>query len=544
MWHFAVSMFLMKLYGDSLLLTAVYGLIVAGSVLLLGASIGDWVDKTARLKVAQTSLIIQNVSVIICGVNLMVVFHFDWEIRTMYNGWLLTLSYISVISMANIANLASTAMSITIQRDWIVVIAGGDSNVLSVMNATIRIIDQLTNIAAPLAVGNIMTFGSIKIGCGFIAGWNLFSMFMEYFLLRNIYQKTPALAIKGGQKAEEQEKDSLNIQRDIDLRQINTGEKPKPTNPAEAVYLMSEKPQEIEKHAEKEQSACGKVREHFQTFKNGWKAYYNQSVFLAGLALSFLYMTVLGFDCITSGYAITQGLKEYVVSILMAVSAIAGITGSIGFTWVSRKCGLIRTGFISGVTQLSCLILSVVSVFMPGSPLDLSISPFDGFTNRFLDGNNLTKSVLPTTASALGFANTTATQSDEHSFRPESYISVSLLFAGVIAARIGLWAFDLTVTQLLQENVAESERGIVNGVQNSLNYLLDLMHFIMVILAPNPESFGLLVLISVSFVAMGHAMYFKFAYKSLRSQLFACTSKELTSQTPNPQTPDCEAVST
>lgn len=55
-----------------------------------------------------------------------------------------------------------------------------------------------------------------------------------------------------------------------------------------------------------------------------------------------------------------------------------------------------------------------------------------------------------------------------------------------------------------------------------MNYLLDLLHFIMVILAPNPEAFGLLVLISVSFVAMGHIMYFRFAQKTLGNKLFAC----------------------
>lgn len=96
----------------------------------------------------------------------------------------------------------------------------------------------------------------------------------------------------------------------------------------------------------------------------------------------------------------------------------------------------------------------------------------------------------------------------------------------------GLWSFDLTVTQLLQENVIESERGIINGVQNSMNYLLDLLHFIMVILAPNPEAFGLLVLISVSFVAMGHIMYFRFAQKTLGSRLLVCgpNDKEVTDE--------------
>lgn len=39
MWNFAVAVFLVELYGNSLLLTAVYGLVVAGSVLLLTATL-------------------------------------------------------------------------------------------------------------------------------------------------------------------------------------------------------------------------------------------------------------------------------------------------------------------------------------------------------------------------------------------------------------------------------------------------------------------------------------------------------------------------
>uniref|UniRef100_A0A3B3Q8S3 Solute carrier family 40 member n=1 Tax=Paramormyrops kingsleyae TaxID=1676925 RepID=A0A3B3Q8S3_9TELE len=50
MWHFAISVFLVELYGRNLLLTAVFGLVVAGSVLLFGAPIGDWVDRHPRNK--------------------------------------------------------------------------------------------------------------------------------------------------------------------------------------------------------------------------------------------------------------------------------------------------------------------------------------------------------------------------------------------------------------------------------------------------------------------------------------------------------------
>ncbi|KAJ8247176.1 hypothetical protein GJAV_G00259630 [Gymnothorax javanicus] len=532
MWNFAVAVFLVELYGNSLLLTAVYGLVVAGSVLLLGAIIGDWVDKNPRLKVAQTSLVVQNSAVILCGVLLMVVFQFKATLEGMYHGWLLTACYVMVITIANIANLASTATSITIQRDWVVVVAGEDRSKLADMNATVRVIDQLTNILAPMLVGQIMSFGSHFVGCGFISGWNLCSMCVEYFLLWKVYQKTPALAFKAGQKGDNQEMKQLNIQQGLDRSQKQVEGSP----------LMNEGGI-VSVNIKKKLSCCYQISEPFRTFRDGWVAYYNQSIFFAGMSLAFLYMTVLGFDCITTGYAYTQGLNGSILSLLMGASAITGICGTVAFTWIRKRCGLIRTGFISGMAQLSCLLLCVVSVFMPGSPFDLSISPFKDMGSHLRADSESLPEASPTPLAEL----TTELQSlvngsttmYEISMEPqvESYLSVSLLFAGVIAARVGLWSFDLTVTQLIQENVIEAERGVINGVQNSMNYLMDLLHFIMVILAPNPEAFGLLVIISVSFVTIGHMMYLKFAFKSLRSRLFLCCAPEHKAEADCPSLP-------
>ncbi|CAJ1078695.1 solute carrier family 40 member 1 [Xyrichtys novacula] len=516
MWNFAVAVFLVELYGNSLLLSAVYGLVVAGSVLLLGAIIGNWVDRNPRLKVAQTSLLVQNSCVIVCGILLMVVFQFKEQLVELYNGWILTTCYILVITIANIANLASTATSITIQRDWVVVVAGQDSSKLADMNATVRIIDQLTNILAPMLVGQIMSFGSHFIGCGFISVWNLCSMCLEYMLLWKVYQKTPALAVKAGQKEQQQELKQLSTPKELENGQ----------SPEELSHpLMNETAAVDKPDSPKRHGLCHQVTEPLRMFRDGWVAYYNQNIFFAGMSLAFLYMTVLGFDCITTGYAYTQGLNGSVLSLLMGASAISGICGTVAFTWIRKKCGLIRTGFISGVAQLSCLMLCVVSVFAPGSPFDLSVSPFKDLYTHLMGEKELPEADHILTG-ILTAGNTTTAAPTEVMPQLQSYLSVSLLFAGVIAARVGLWSFDLTVTQLIQENVIESERGVINGVQNSMNYLLDLLHFIMVILAPNPEAFGLLVIISVSFVAMGHIMYFGFAFKNLGTRLFLCCSPE------------------
>ena len=47
---------MMKLAPENLRLTAMYGLIIAASVICFGASVGNWIDKTRRItgKLIQT----------------------------------------------------------------------------------------------------------------------------------------------------------------------------------------------------------------------------------------------------------------------------------------------------------------------------------------------------------------------------------------------------------------------------------------------------------------------------------------------------------
>lgn len=188
----------------------------------------------------------------------------------------------------------------------------------------------------------------------------------------------------------------------------------------------------------KQRGCLYQMAEPLRTFKAGWVAYYNQNIFFAGMSLAFLYMTVLGFDCITTGFAYTQGLNGSVLSLLMGASAVSGICGTVAFTWVRKKCGLIRTGFISGVAQLSCLMLCVASVFAPGSPFDLSVSPFQDLYTHLMGGTT-----LPEHNFSGGNATTPTPAVDVPPL--QSYMSVGLLFAGVIAARVGKNGFLHTV---------------------------------------------------------------------------------------------------
>lgn len=80
-------------------------------------------------------------------------------------------------------------------------------------------------------------------------------------------------------------------------------------------------------------------------------------------------------------------------------------------------------------------------------------------------------------------------------------MSLAMLIAGVCASRIGLWVFDISTTQLFQLHVDEEVRGLVGGVQQSLNALFGMFSFVLGILIPDPAYFHYYV--SVGYVSVG-----------------------------------------
>ncbi|XP_059113026.1 LOW QUALITY PROTEIN: solute carrier family 40 protein member 1-like [Peromyscus eremicus] len=448
MWHFAMSVFLIELYGHNLLLTAVFGLVVAGSVLIFGVLIGDWIYRKPRNKVAHASLFIQNASVAACcvvRVVLMLVFSYRREMEQLQHGWLTVVCYAVVITLAAGANLAGTALTITIQRDWIVSLTGDNRGQLAGMNAAVGRLDQVISIFAPLSVGQVMMWASHVTGCGFILGWNLVSLLVGFLFLSRVYQLVPQLAVKPQRHTAgcflERQQEAVHIQGETEFlettnRFINTSrtlEKPKDHNSS------------LEEQAAttKELLHCLQdTRRLLHTCREGWEMYCRQTVFLAGLGLAFLYMTVLGFDCITTGYASTQGTGGSLLSILTALSAVSGLMGTILFTRLRKHYGLVTTGIISSWLRLGSLTLCVFSVFAPGSPFDMATFSLplsknsssnhemlkDGRAHVYTFERNLNQPIFPKRSPIHWTNSTVLFDGQQDPEQPDSYISIILLF--------------------------------------------------------------------------------------------------------------------
>ena len=84
LWAFGIGIFMNKLDPSNLQLVAVFGFVMSISVIFFGPAIGGWVDRTKRLKSAITFLVLQNLTVAVTCV--MLVIHFYWiidEVRTL-----------------------------------------------------------------------------------------------------------------------------------------------------------------------------------------------------------------------------------------------------------------------------------------------------------------------------------------------------------------------------------------------------------------------------------------------------------------------------
>ena len=368
-----------------------------------------------------------------------------------------------------------------------------------------RRIDLTCAILAPVAVGLIMTLGSNVAGIFFICGWNIISFFAEYYLLLLTYRAVPRLAVK---HSAAEPKD--NIRGSVESLH----------NKDEFSKIAGEEDLNLLEHYE--ESGCfQKVLERIRSFWQGWRIYFRQPVALAGTSLACLYLTVLGFSSVTTGYVYTQKISGAVLSVCYGAGSVFGIVGTFLYPRIRRKVGLVKTGLISFFMQWTLLALCVVSIWTPGSPSDLYPKHNHIWESNPSKPNNIHK-LPPINTSLNGHdthiynhlfpvmtANftTPAPQSKRERF---SYISVSLLLSGLILSRAGLWITDLTVTQLLQENVAEIERGVVSGTQSSFNAVLDMTHYVLTIIMPKPNQFGALTLISFAAITFGYMVYVTF----------------------------------
>ncbi|EDO43654.1 predicted protein, partial [Nematostella vectensis] len=521
MWEFAVALYLVELTPGSLRLTAIFQLTRTLCTILLGPYVGAWVDANPRLKVAQRSLVAQNLAVAASALILLLILSVK-----LFHGLFVLLVGLAIF-VACFSVLAGIATKIAVQKDWVVVICQGDKSLLAGTNAIMRRIDLVCKILAPALVGQVMTYVSKSAGVILIASWNVLSVFVEYFMLLRVYHSVPSLAHKKIDKKLTQQENPQESQEEI------RGSRDRlvfmETEGGDSEALVSRPGSALPQSPQTSRPKPGiiqRLKTRITTTKSVWQVYMRQEVARPGVALAILYFTVISFGSVTTGYLYTQNLSESLLSILRGVGALFGIAATFVFPKLRDSIGLVRSGLFSMSAQFICVLLCLGAVLAPGSPFDLETTDFVSITPHLY--TSATKLPTDATIASSTFAAiftpsptilASATLSSLHPSNSSfpnnctsytkhtvvksynfSYVSVILLLSGIITSRFGLWLTDLTVTQLQQEIVAEEERGRVGAVQKSLCSMLDMAIYVLVISLPLPEQFGYMAIISVAAV--------------------------------------------
>ncbi|KAG7159414.1 Solute carrier family 40 member 1-like [Homarus americanus] len=511
MWMFAGGLFLLEVTPGSLRLAAVYGAALALTVIICGAPVGRWIDRTSRLRTAQLSLSIQNIMVCFCAA-ILVLITTQRQIFTAWDGWSLVVAEGFVILTACIAQIGTLGSKLAIEKDWILVICGQDNARLAGMNSVLRSVDLSTEVLAPVIVGAIMTGFGMAAGGIAIACWNVASLFVEYSLLHHLFYS------------------NTDLQKP---KKIDEGT-PKAEGNAEDSHGTNEVKNKIKMRH--------KIVLRIISAWEAWRSYMNHPVRDAGLGLALLFMTVLAFDNYSRAFVYESGVSESILGVLTALASLFGIFGSIASPFLRKKIGVTNTGLVGFGIETFCLTFCVASVFSPGSPFDSSAilnigKSSSGLTNSTRTAPSYFMSNVATPPSDFvetDIINLNVSQKvidDAYTVATEevNYTSVILFLTGIITSRFGLWVADLTVTQILQEEVAECERGAINGVQSSLNQSLDLLRSILIIILPTRETFGFLVILSFIFVFTAWI-------------IFATYARRHSTSTPPVATPEAEEL--
>lgn len=473
---FCLGVFINKLASENLRIVAIYGFVVNVSAIIFGASVGRWIDQNKRLFAAKVSLWAENVSVTLAYLVLVLYYTFWTEIEV--SKWIIIAS---VILLAILANLASLGCKITVEKDWIVVMTAGDETRLASMNAVFTTINLAALVLSPMFSGLLFHLANQEVVALVIGLWNIISIFIEYYLLISIYNDHPELAMK---------KEPEPVTSDATKR----------SSSVDWISCRLDKP-------------CNYIKD----VGTGWKLYMTHNVRNAGLGLAFLWMTVLGFDNITYGFCLAQCVTDGVLGILVGVSAFIGILGSLSFPYIRKRFGLARTGVIGMGCLITADMLCVISIWLDGSPFDpMNIGNQAQETIKLNDDDLDRSPVAPNFSDTNN--STLSISEDPSDCQIPSFLSVSVLLSGILVAKFGLWIADITITQTIQEDVEEEHRGVINGVQNSMNSLMDTIKFSLVILLPAEKTFGFLILASFVSIVSGAASYTNHALHSIKTK--------------------------
>lgn len=198
-----------------------------------------------------------------------------------------------------------------------------------------------------------------------------------------------------------------------------------------------------------------KIRSWYVT----WKIYITDNSFYASISCAFLYLTVLSFSGSMVSYIKWIGYSDIIIAIIRSFTIIMGIIATHIQPWYMSKVGTTRSALHFIWFEVIMMIFVIISFYTP-----------------------------------------------------LSNYSMLMLVIGFSLSRIGLWGFDLSQTQIMQENVDSSKIGTIYGCQYTLCSVCELLQYVLTIIWSSPKDFYIPASISFIMVILSAISFTKYYY--------------------------------
>jgi len=469
-WQFCLALFLAAFTNnESLILVTSYGLVTYSFVCCFGSSVGRYIDGSNRLVVARQFIGFENLAVLTATFCCYILLSRDQNgAESLYD--LKSLLLLAAIHfLGAVAMILDSGFLVAIERDWIVVMSLGACNLRKSERELTK--EEEENVQIAWLSDTNVKMRQIDLSCKILAPAvaGFFIAFFDDGTSKNHgYNLRGAALMVGG----------VNVAALI-VEYICTAKiyHAIPDLALSSVADMATEQEEEEYDNKKD----GKETENGDGTKNGKRSmqilddldvYFSQDICWAGFSLALLYLNVaLSFGNIMTVYLVWRGISLKAIGLWRGVASAAGLAGTFVYHFMAKRIGLVDLGMISVTFEFLCLAVCYGALFV--------------------EDNN---------------------------------VFFVMLIAGVCFSRIGLWVFDISVTQLMQLHVPAPVRGLVGGVQQSLNAFFTVIIYIVGLFISDPNNFHIYA--SVSFAGVVFAAIFYGTMVFPRKRMFTYSIKD------------------
>ncbi|KAF5259467.1 hypothetical protein FOXYS1_9915 [Fusarium oxysporum] len=294
-FEFGSVLYLASIFPGTLMPLAIYSIVRGASAITLSSWVGSYIDRKDRLNTVRLSIVSQRLVVAASCVIFFILSRVESPSDELRVGLLAAL-----IFMACVEKLAAIMNLVSVERDWVIVVARSDTTALR------SILDGVSTETAILV--------NLAMNCT--------SVIVEYFTIAKVYYQVPEL------------------------------QHPKTTPPIV--------PQNEEQQTR--QNAWVSFKKAIQKTSSDLRLYFTHPAFAPSFSIALLYCTVLSFGGVMVTYLLASGYTSAQIAAMRTVSVTLEVLATWIGPWVMKKIGPVRAGLWFLSWELGCLAIGV-SIF-------------------------------------------------------------------------------------------------------------------------------------------------------------------------------------